>query len=214
MVDLDNLAVSLTKNGYLKIATLVERHPSDEILDNVYGVHAGVNLVRSQVANILGADPNVPSFWDDIRRFDRRTIQSFTFLAVVFSHHRLINLFLEAGGGSPRGTISRDDLSEKEFTNLVYAMAELDLCEYEKGATSIDYDLTSLVDQLRRPRRLVERLFRSKLIRCGWRDPEEYPLAGDQPVLGECQDQRFHQALGLRIGEFNEWLTGRRASPR
>jgi hypothetical protein len=214
MVELKNLAVSLTKNGYLKIATLVERHPSEEILDNVYGVHAGINLQRSQVANILCADPNVPSLWDDIRRFDRRTIQAFTFLAVVFSHHRLIQLFLDAGQGSPRGTISRGDISDKEFTNLVYAMAELDLCEYEKGASSIDYDLTSLVDQLRRPRRLVERLFRAKLVRCGWRDPDQYPQSGDQPVLGECQRQRFHDALGLRLSAFSEWLTGRRPSPR
>lgn len=214
MVELENLAVSLTKNGYLKIATLVQWHASHEILENVYGSHAGVNLQRSQAANILCADPTVPSFWDDIRRFNGRTIQAFTFLAIMFSHHRLIDLFLEAGQGSAEGHISRDDLSEKEFTNLVYAMAELDLCKYAKGADDIDYDLQSLVDQLRRPRRLVKRLFRAKLVRCGWRDPDEYPNSDDLPVLLECRRLRFHEVLGLRFHVFSEWLTGRRTPPR
>lgn len=214
MVAVEKLAVSLTKNGYPKIATLVERYPSHEILDNIYGSHPGIKLQRSQVANILCADPIVPSFWDDIRRFDRPTIRAFTFLAVLFSHHRLIELFRAAGKGGPRGTVSRDDLSDKEYTNLVYAMADLGLCEYEKGSTSVDYDFTQLVDQLRRPRRLVERLFRSKLVRCGWRDPAEYPRGGDRPLLAECQDKGFHEVLGLRLGAFSEWLTGHRSLPR
>lgn len=67
MIELENLCVSLTKNGYLKISQLVQLHPRNEILDNVYDVHKGINLVKSQVANILGADARsgfVPSYWD------------------------------------------------------------------------------------------------------------------------------------------------------
>lgn len=217
MVTIERLRVSLTKNGYLKIWVLVKNHPSDEILDNVYGVHEGVNLAASQVRNILGADATsgvVPAYWDEIREHDDRTIMAFTFLAIVFSHHRLINALLEAGNGEAEGTISRDDLTSKEYTNLVYAMAELGLCEYERGAESVDYDLSSLADQLRPARDLVQRLLRDKLARCGWRDPDQFPASDDLPLLLECRRQRFHEVLGMSFTEFTEWFTGQRRLPR
>jgi len=215
MLVVENLRVSLTKNGYLKIATLVEMHPSNEILDNCRGSHAGINLIESQVANILCADDGiVPAFWDEIRTYDRHTIRAFTFLAIVFSHHRLIRVFLDAGGGEGHGTIMREDLPEKEYTNLVFAMAEVDACFYERGSVQVGYDLRELPSQLAEVGPIVGELFRAKLRRCGWRDPDVFSVSGDLPLAQECAEQRFNEVLGMPVQRFSAWVLGRRHRPR
>lgn len=218
MVILDNLRVSLTKNGYLKIATIVAEHPSSDMLDHVYGSHPGVNLNASQVGNVLCADPAtgvVPGFWDEVRLYDRATVRAFTFIAIVYSHHRLIELFLEKGGGSPRGTISRDDFATlKEYTNLAFALAEVDASPYMRGAGEVPYDLGPAVAQLGEVGGLVGRLFKAKLRRCGWRDPEEFTVGGDLPVAEECIQLRFHQVLGMSAREFSDWIGVRPRRPK
>jgi hypothetical protein len=217
MVDLENLRVSLTKNGYLKIATLVELHPSDEMLDHATGSHPGVNLVASQVGNVLCADQTgmVPGLWDAVRGHDRDTIRAFTLIAVVFSHHRLIETFLSAGQGTPRGTILRTDFAtEKEYTNLAFALAEVGAARYARGANQIEYDLTPVIEQLRDVGPLVGRLLQAKLRRCGWRDPDEYPVSADLPLLNECRRQRFHEVLGQSFQQFSAWISGSPRRPR
>lgn len=215
MLEIENLRVSLTKNGYLKIATLVELHPSNEILDHVRESHAGVNLIASQVANILCADGGiVPAFWDDIRTHDRQTIRVFTFVAIAFSHHRLIQAFLESGGGEGHGTIMRTDLPEKEYTNLVFAMAEVRACFYDRGADQVAYDLRQLPSELAEVGPIVGELFRAKLRRCGWRDPETFTVSRDRPLAQECVAQRFHAVLGMPRQRFMDWIAGRPRQPR
>jgi hypothetical protein len=218
MVDTQNLRVSLTKNGYIKIAIIVEEHSSWEMLQHVSGSHPGVRLVVSQVANILCADPDtgvVPGLWDEVRQYDRQTIRAFVFVAILFSHHRLIQAFIDAGNGTPRGTLLRSDFeSEKEYTNLVFSLAEVDACPYDRGADQISYDLGSVTTQLQGVGQLVAKLLKRKLIRCGWRDPDEFFAGADLPLLEECRAQGFHKALGLTYAQFSEWLTGRRRRPR
>ena len=218
MVDLSNLRVSLTKNGYLKIATVVENHDSHEMLDHVYGSHRGVNLNASQVANVLCADPHtgvVPGFWDEIRRYKRPTIKAFTFLAVVYSHHRLIELFANAGGGTAQGTISRSDFATvKEYTNLAYALAEVDASQYVRGAGEIRYDLTPVIEKLSEVGHLVARLLRAKMRRCGWRDPGEYSVGADLTLAEECREHRLHEVLGMSHRQFTKWISVRPRKPR
>jgi hypothetical protein len=217
MVELENLRVSLTKNGYMKIATIVAAHPSNEMLDHVAGTHPGVTLVRSQVANILCADPAtgiVPGFWDDVRRRDRATIRAFTFVAIIFAHERLIHGFVEAGHGTARGTLFRNEMSEKEYTNLQFAMAAVGLCDYSRGTDQITYDMTTVVEQLDPVGSLVGLLLRAKLLRCGWRDPELFRVAADLPLAAQCVHEQFHQVFGMSERQFTRWITGRPTQPR
>jgi hypothetical protein len=217
MVEVSGLAVSLTKNGYLKIASLVRAYPSHQILDHVRGSISGVNLNRSQVAGVLCADPMtglVPGFWDLVRRFDRRTVRDFVFVAIVFSHHRLIRLFREAGHGTPRGTIFREGMSTKEYTNLQFAMAEVGLCEYARGTDQVDYDMTPLTDQLANAGDLVAQLLKAKLRRCGWRDPDEFRVAADRALVQQCIEERFNEVFGMSTRQFNRWIGGRPTQPR
>jgi hypothetical protein len=217
MIDLQNLKVSLTKNGYLKTATIIAGHSSQEMLDHCSGTHRGVNLVRSQVANILCADASgmVPGFWDEVRRHDRATIRAFTFVAIVFAHQRLIQIFQGAGEGHPHGTILRSDFAtEKEYTNLQFAMAEVGLCEYARGTDQITYEMGQLVQQLRPVGPLVGELLRAKLRRCGWRDPGDYRIAADLPLCEQCVEEEFHKVFGLTGQQFVAWIMGRPRHPR
>jgi hypothetical protein len=217
MLDLDNLKVSLTKNGYLKIAAVVAAYESQEMLSHCAGSIRGVNLAKSQVANVLCADLHtgmVPEFWDEVRKHDRATIQAFVFVAVVFAHKRLIDAFREAGHGAASGTLFRAAMSEKEFTNLQFAMAAVGLSQYQRGADQIDYDMTGLVSQLQSVRDLVGKLLRFKLRRCGWRDPEIFRIAPDLPLAEQCVHERFHHVLGMTEVEFAEWINWRPRHPR
>ena len=61
MSGLEELKVSLTKNGYFKVADVIANHPRHEVLANIRGRYPGINLDRAQIANMLSADPVVES---------------------------------------------------------------------------------------------------------------------------------------------------------
>jgi hypothetical protein len=51
MPGLHELNVSLTKNGYFKVADVIAKHPRHEVLDNIRGTYTGINLDRAQIAS-------------------------------------------------------------------------------------------------------------------------------------------------------------------
>jgi hypothetical protein len=206
------LRVSLTKNGYMKLARLVRKYPRHEVLDHTYGSEPGIKLARSQAANILGADPEtgqLPEFWDKIRDFDDKTIRCFTFASILLSHHKLIQAFSLAAQGNMHGHLRRDDLSEKEFTNVAYAMATLGLCDYERGSDGVTFDLYRLVYNLVPAHVLVRQLIESKLRRAGWLDPERFQFSNDGDFLSVCRRTQINQLFGLDSNQFEAWLNGR-----
>jgi hypothetical protein len=211
MIALDRLRVSLTKNGYQKIADVVRRHERHEVLNHLEGSHHGVNIKRSQVANILGADPltgQLPEFWDTIRRYGEDAINAFTLLAIILSHQRLIELFKESSQGGFFGSIRRSDLTEKEYTNLVYAMTSLGLCQRVRGADAADYDMYALVYHLRPAIDLVRQLIGAKLSRCGWLDPAAYAHSPHGDLISECQQLQLYTVFGMTSEQFDNWLNG------
>ena len=68
MPGLHELNISLMKNGYFKVADVIEKHPCHEVLNNIRGKYVGINLDRAQIANMLSVDPNtkeLPEEWDE-----------------------------------------------------------------------------------------------------------------------------------------------------
>lgn len=208
MVDLARLRVSLTKNGYMKIADLLRRHPRWEVLDNVSGAHADINLVRSQVANIMGEDlaGDPPEFWDEIRSRGDRAIDAFVLVAIIMSHVDLIDLLRRSAQGHMKGHLERRAIGEKAYTNLVFALASCGLCDYRRGAVAVTYDMRGLVYALQRSRRVVRRLIEFKLAKCGWRPPGR---PGGIEFFEECEANQLHLVFGLEPEEFRDWLNGR-----
>jgi hypothetical protein len=208
MLDLQPLRVSLTKNGYLKIAEVVKRHPRWEVLDNIRGAYRGVNLVRSQVANIMGEDISgeLPEFWDEIRQHGDRAVDAFVLVAIIMSHGDLIHLLKASFQGDMKGHLERASVGEKAYTNLVYAMACCGLCDYARGAEATTYDMRGLVHELREAGHVVRQLIEHKMRRCGWR-PADRP--GGTDFFRECEENEIHRVFGLEPRAFRSWLENR-----
>src|SRR5437870_3126207 len=129
MIDLQSLRVSLTKNGYFKVAELLKAHTRRDVLENAFGVHQGINIIASQIGNMLDVNTitnDVPEYWDEIRDHGWEGIDALTVVAMLMSHHRIIGIMKAASAGRPefQGYFLRDDFPQKkEYTNFAYALA-------------------------------------------------------------------------------------------
>jgi hypothetical protein len=167
---------------------------------NLRSVYRGVNLARSQAANIMGEDATgeLPEFWDEIRSYPDRAIDAFVLTAIIFSHVDLIELLQSSAQGDMKGHLVRGSMGEKAYTNLVFAMASCGLCEYERGAEAVNYDMRGLVYELREAGHLVRQLIEFKLRKCGWRPPER----SGTDFFEECEDNGIHRVFGIEPNEF------------
>lgn len=207
MVDLDRLRVSLTKNGYLKIADVLKHHPRWEVLEKINGTYPGINLAYSQAANIMGADGagEVPEFWDEIRSHSDKAIDCFVLAAIIMSHVNLIELLKSSFQGDYKGYLQRGRVGEKVYTNLIFALSECDLCDYVRGAEAVTYDMRGLVYELRDAGDIVRQLLQFKLRKCGWREPER----GGTDFYQECEDNGIHRVFGFGDpAQFKRWIRG------
>ena len=209
MPGLEALNVSLTKNGYFKVADVIEKHPRHEVLSNIRGRYPGINLDRAQIANMLSVDPvtkELPEEWDEIRNYDKRAIDAFVFISILFSHHMLIKVFAESMSAEMRGVLKREDLGDKAYTNLVYSMQTIGLCDYVLGADSIDYNLTPLFKEMSIGP-LVKRILTRKLATTGWKEPGPNDYF-TRTFYEQCSHFGFHRTLGISKRQFQDWLEG------
>ncbi|MDR5809535.1 hypothetical protein [Caballeronia sp. LZ019] len=211
MSGLSNLTVSLTKNGYQKIADVIIKHPRHEILANIHGVHAGINLDRSQIFNMLSGNPitnELPEVWDEVRSFDEPQVRALTFIAILYSHNQLIGIFAKSKTGEMRGTLRRDDFgNDKAYTNIAYTMQSFGICAYRPGAAYVDYSMATVFSDMRIGP-LAKKVIAKKLEQTGWREPPP----GDEflrTFYEQCFHYQFHDALGLSPEQFESWLEGR-----
>jgi len=214
MVDFELLRVSLTKNGYFKIAWLLRHYSRFDVLDHVYGDVRGVNLAKSQVANMLDVDMvsgEIPEYWDQARVRGEHELDAFCVLAMLFSHHRLIALMQAGSQGRPEftGYFLREDLGEKEYTNFAYALGCFGLSEYRRGAGAVSYDLSPVIYHLRNSSDIVAALLRRKLQRAGWRDPDRFGVRPDREFAAELRANNVHGVLSMEWSRFNAFLAGR-----
>jgi hypothetical protein len=209
MPGLHELNVSLTKNGYFKVADVIAKHPRHEVLDNIRGTYATINLDRAQITNMLSADPitkELPEEWDEIRNYSKRAIDALVFISILFSHHTFITVFAKSRTAEMRGVLHREDLGDKAYTNVVYSMQTLGLCAYIPGADAIDYNLTPLFKELSIGP-LVKRILARKLAKTCWKEPgPNDPFT--RTFYEQCFHFGFHHTLGVSERQFQDWLEG------
>jgi hypothetical protein len=218
MIDLASLRVSLTKNGVFKVAELVKMYPGAQVLDHVYGDHVGINVVKSQIANLMDADIRTglaPAYWDDIRAHGDHAIDALTVVALLFSHGAIIDLMRRASEGRAEytGYFLRGDLragkgSEKAHTNLAYALACFGLSLYRRGHGTVEYNLQPVVYHLLRAGEIVHDLLRQKFLRAGWREQI------DGNLFKALEEQRAHRVMSMKWGHFSAWLKGKLKLPQ
>ncbi|OHX11546.1 hypothetical protein BI347_17960 [Chromobacterium sphagni] len=210
MSGLGELKVSLTKNGFQKIADLIIAHPRNEILQNIRGVYEGVNLDEAQVVNILSGDQKtreLPDVWDDIRPFGENQVRALTFIAILYSHNALIKTFAQSKTGEMRGVLRRNSFSnEKTYTNIAYAMQSFGICTYKPGAPYVDYSLATVFSNMHIGP-LAKKVIYRKLQQTGWREPAPHDDF-HRTFYEQCFHYRFHDALALTPEQFESWLEG------
>ncbi|MAR92736.1 MAG: hypothetical protein CML06_17920 [Pseudomonadales bacterium] len=205
---LDALKVSLTKNGYFKVAEVIKKHPRDEILDNIEGVYEGINIEAAQIKGMLSYNETTqefPEVWDEVRHLGDKAIEALVFISIIYSHKTLIEVLSKSKLSEMRGCLKRDDLAEKAYTNLVYSMNKQGMCPLNQGAHETYYDVSPLFLLEIGP--LVKKVIGYKLRKTGWNPPaaDDY---FSRDFYEQCAYYGFHDVLGISMEQFKQWLEG------
>lgn len=205
---LDALKVSLTKNGYFKVAEVIKKHPRNEILDNIEGVYEGINIEAAQIKGMLSyneATQEFPEVWDEVRALGDNAVEALVFISIIYSHKTLIEVLSKSKLSEMRGCLKRDDLAEKAYTNLVYSMHKQGMCPINQGAHETYYDVSPLFLLEIGP--LVKKVIGYKLQKTGWKAPapDDY---FSRDFYEQCAYYGFHDVLGISMEQFKQWLEG------
>jgi len=195
LTDLARLTVSLTKHGAHKVAEVLKRYATSDVLKRVEA--AGAN--RSQALKNLSASPDgsVPSLWDEARALGPAAVDALVLVAIIFSHHQLISAMRNASDRrGAAGLIERGkQLSGKEYTNFVRILDQLG---YGTPHTnSVSFDLASL-RSIPKLGPLILNLLKLKLGAANW--------AGQNDPLEEVIRLRFHEVFGIAPDMLRDWL--------
>ena len=158
-----------------------------------------VPAVRRKTLSAL-KDDKLPYFWHAAKKAGRPSINALVLLAIMFSHHRLIEAMRSGIEKYGVGIINRRDLDdEKAFTNFKNDFEELKFTTSANQA-SFAFDIRSILrdDDLGQLARL---LFKAKLQDAGW--------SGGNDVVDECLRVGFNHALGMSEAKFRQWTAGK-----
>ncbi len=201
MTDLHKLRVSLTKHGAHKIADLIKAFPRDQVLENTWDRYREIKIDIAQSKSNLSADTNgtLPYIWDEVRNLGPEHVNDLVLLAIIFSHHRLIETMIESSTGDKKGIVIRDRVIEsKEFTNFACVLDELGFAN-QHNPQRISYDLNRIFKKFELIPLIIQ-LLTFKLKTAGW--------DGNTDFIDECIKSGFHKVFGVTEVYFREWLLG------
>lgn len=201
MTDLRRLNVSLTKHGAHKIAMLLAKYDKDEVLKHLSDSEPGVNIEFAQAKKTLSADSRgtVPDLWKSAQQRGSETINALVLLAIIFSHHELIDVMARAAQKRQfAGRILRGKgIEGKAYTNFAHIIEELGYST-EHTVDHIDYNLHKLF-HIKRLYKLVTELLTLKLESAGWNKKNS--------VVDESISLGFHNVLSVTQLQFRNWLS-------
>ncbi len=201
MTNLKKLSVSLTKHGAHKVAALLEHFNPNDVLANTWDTYASIKIDAAQARKNLSAfhDDTLPAVWVAAKKRGRGTIKGLVLVAIILSHHDLIEAFVYSSTGPGQGTIKRDQFSaRKSFSNLKNDIFELGF-SVTADEDKVSYDLRSLIaDQ--EFGALVGSLLRLKLSEAGW--------SGTNDIVDESISLGLQGVFGLTEVQFRGWVSG------
>lgn len=203
MTDLTKLRVSLTKHGAHKLATLLRIYNKDEVLKHLWGTARGSRIEEVQArvnlsARQRGKDVAVPALWNEVRSLGDPAIDAAVLLAIIFSHHQLMEA-LQTGaiGDTATGIVTRDEvISDKAFTNFAHVIEELGY-SVEHKKEFISYDFTRMF-AIKGLNVVAAELLKLKLTEARW--------SGKGSFVDELVTHGFHRALAVSADYFRNWL--------
>jgi len=196
--DLQKLKVSLTKHGAHKLADLLVKYDRSKVLDHLDDV-AGDKIDEPQAKATLavGTTGVVPELWSRARNQGKAAVRALVFLAIVFSHHRLISAMRAGARSRYIGTIVRGAIvDDKEFTNFSREVQQLGFCT-SHSKVAFEYDLSSIFT-MPEFNKLVAALIERKLKHAGW--------TGDGNLADEAVNAGLHEVLAVSESQFRNWL--------
>jgi hypothetical protein len=195
--NLDKLKVSLTKHVAHKIAFLLQHYDKDEILFHLAGDYDEIYIDGAQTRVILSIEEGspAPDLWNEIKKYGLEDIFDLVFIAIVFSHHDLIDTLRK--GIRDGCVIRRDDIiGGKAFTNFAHIIEKFDFAT-EHTSTHISFDISRIFYKFYLPD-LVFKLLDIKLTEAGW--DKKNTLAE------ECIRLDLNSVFGLNAADFTGWL--------
>lgn len=201
MTDLRNLKVSLTKHGAHKIADLIKAFPRDLVLQNIWDQYQSIKINLAQTKRNLSAQPNgtLPYIWDEVRKLGDEHVNDLVLLAIIFSHHRLIETMIQSSTSEKNGTILRGKvIDDKEFTNFACVLDELGFANHH-SSQQISYDLTRIFKKFELIPLIIQLLI-FKLREAGWDSKTDF--------IDECVASEFFKVFGVTEVYFKNWLLG------
>lgn len=126
-INLNKLSTSLTKHNVHKLTFLIQRYDSKEILKHLWEIKVDrpVTIATLSAYNKSTA----PELWNEARKQSEEFINGLLMIAIIFSHHRLLEVFSKAsdGEGTFSGKVVRGvHFSQtKEHTNTARVVGQL-----------------------------------------------------------------------------------------
>lgn len=146
-----------------------------------------------------------PEVWDEVRALGNQAIEALVFISIIYSHHKFIEVFSASKLSEMRGCLRREDLGDKNYTNVVYPMSQQGMCPLNRGASETYFDVSPLFRLEIGP--LVKKVIGYKLRKTGWKTPapDDY---FSRDFYEQCFYYGFHNVLGLSEEQFKQWLEG------
>lgn len=201
MTNLKKLNVSLTKHGAHKVAALLKKFETDEVLNHLWNSERGINIETAQAKKTLSVNGKgvVPVVWDKAKALGNEAIDALVLIAIIFSHHQLIAAMQKATNKRPfAGTINRGEtLDGKAFTNFAHIIEELGYST-KHSVAHVDFDLQKLF-RIEGLNALVVELLTNRLTLAGW--------DRKRPFIDEATALNFHEAFSMTEAQFRTWLS-------
>lgn len=197
MTNLAKLKVSLTKHNAHKVARLLKEWPADEVFSKLEDVHAEEAQARKNLSTLSG--DTLPPVWGKVQALGPSAIDALVLIAIIFSHHELIDAMVNASSRDGfSGRIRRDkQLSGKAYTNFVRIIDQL---EYASTLDNlgVTFNLRGMFE-IPGLGPLVGELLELKLSAVGWNQ--------SNAISAEASRLGFHKVFGIKSDELAEWLT-------
>jgi len=141
----------------------------------------------------------VPELWDEARKRGSETLDALVLLAIIFSHHLLIDALRNSSNRVGfAGTVTRAQFGdEKAYTNLAHTIEMLGYST-EHSKDHVRYDFHRLF-QIAGLNKLFSELLDLKLTTAGWNKKNS--------IIEEATGLGLHEVLSIDKKQFAIWLT-------
>jgi len=195
---ISKLKTSWTKFSIVQVIDIIEKDEIEDYLNKKKNID---EPILKSVLGIKNLSDSIPYYWREIQKYSEQK-KLFTLLAIIFTHHSIIEEFIQSSDNSMGGTLKIQE-GLKQYTNLRRALIEANAAEvrYEKRKI-VPYNFSSIY-RSGSVGKLFKEILKERLKRVGYEN-----IDNDSEFYSISYDNNFHKALGLSKTQFRDWLEG------